>query len=106
MSVILLKVTKGSQVCQVQAALPVQAMKTYRGGRSIAPLILHLRTRSRQVVGFMTKMLFLKGNNSQYPLKRGLDGQLQWSESLEKRQVSTRSFYHAKLYMVSRCIAV
>lgn len=33
MSVILMKVTRGLQVSQVWAALPVQATKTYSGGR-------------------------------------------------------------------------
>ena len=84
MSVILLKVTRGLQVSQVRAALPVQPTKTYSGGRGIAPLTIYLHTRSRQVVGFTPQLIFLQGNNCQYPLKMGLSGHLKWSDALEK----------------------
>jgi len=69
MCVILLKVTRGLQVSQVQAALPVQATKTYTGGRGIDPLTIRLCTRSRQVAGFVPQLLSLQGNNCQYRLK-------------------------------------
>jgi len=39
-------------------AVPVMTMKAYRGSRGIAPLILNLGTRRRQVVNFTSQLLY------------------------------------------------
>lgn len=84
MSVILLKVTRGLQVSQVQAALPVQAKKTYSGRRGIAHSQFASVLDQDKWLASLPQLLFLQGNNCQYPLKRRLGGHLKWSDALEK----------------------
>jgi hypothetical protein len=52
---------------------PVHAIKTHRGNRGIAPIVLNLGTRGSSVINFTPRLLYLR-EGTHYPLHRRLGG--------------------------------
>jgi len=88
-------------------ACPLNAMKVHGGSRGIAPLILNLGTRWRQVVNFAPRHLYPLGNNPRYALNRrlgGSQGQSQpcWDSNHRSSRTQPSQYTDFLIYFVLR----
>jgi hypothetical protein len=62
-------------------------MKKYWASGGTGPHILHLSTRWRWMVSFMTQLLYAQGKSPQYPLDRRLGGPRASLDTMVKRKI-------------------